>query len=496
MTEVAINITSNGQSEAKAALDSVTTGMAQVTQEHNKMASKFGNKVEHIGLKLFAGEALRASGLGRETNEVIRLMSMSMNTLQASAAAVAAPITVLIGVVAAGIAIFMQMKKAAEEKRKALDELRKTTQDQIKATDENLRSISAFMGAVKQVPPEILKWRDAEENLRKVQIQRMIEADRQLVRSTVEVMNATRERMGVLKETIGEIERTISSLQSSGVDSTVIMAQQGRLAELRREYQKLGDEQVASKAKLEGLFVEIKRLTDGQTQSLKEQTDEWNKNKKAAEEAAKKQVEASQEEAAADTARYQNWAKLHAQTLEENAKLSKEYYQEYDNLGKGAARSVGQAFGDSFVQMAFHGGSFIDNMLSAFNRLTEQIIADIIRIQVQWMIMSSMTGGAGGGFSSFFMAEGGSMLVDRPTLFVAGEAGPEVATFTPLSKMGGGASIGAPQNSGGGGGSSIYIDKVETNVHGVNNPQQIADQVGRDIINRIRGMGELNFVGG
>lgn len=501
MPEIGLHITSSGASEGKAALDGLKEGMEGIVQEHNKMAEKFGNKVEHLGLKLFAGEALRAAGAGKETNEVLRLMSFSMNTLQTSAAALALPITVLVGVLAGAVAIFMQMKKAAEEKQKALEDLSKATREQLRATDDTLKTINEFIATVKNVPPELMKWKDAEEELRKVQIQRMIDGDRAIVRSTTEVMNASRQRMATLKDEISDLQKQIGSLQSSGVDQVTINAQQARLETLRREYQKLGDEQIANKAKLEGLFVEIKRLTDGQTQSLKEQADAYKEAQEEADKAYSKMISDSEKLAAEETARYQSWAKLHAETLEKNQKLNKEYNEEFDKVGRGAVRSVGQAFGDSFVQMAFHGKNFTESMINAFHRMTEQIIADIIRIKIEYAILGAMGGpggAAGGGFLRMFSrASGGSDLVTKPTLFLAGEGGePEVATFTPMSKMGGGgASIGAPQGMRGGG-TTIVVEKIETHAHGVQNPSMFADEVGRAIINRIRGMGELNFIGG
>ena len=66
----------------------------------------------------------------------------------------------------------------------------------------------------------------------------------------------------------------------------------------------------------------------------------------------------------------------------------------------------------------------------------------------------SRTGAMGGGFNvaplnlpggepvgwqqPIMNATGGDYLVNRPTLFIAGEAGPERATFTPQNGMGGG----------------------------------------------------------
>ncbi|MGD0750693.1 MAG: hypothetical protein ABSA23_04720, partial [Anaerolineales bacterium] len=62
-------------------------------------------------------------------------------------------------------------------------------------------------------------------------------------------------------------------------------------------------------------------------------------------------------------------------------------------------------------------------------------------------------------------ATGGDYIVNKPTTFLAGEAGPERATFTPL----GGA-------SGGGGGNTIYL-----NVNGAGDPGAVAREVIRQL---------------
>jgi hypothetical protein len=64
-------------------------------------------------------------------------------------------------------------------------------------------------------------------------------------------------------------------------------------------------------------------------------------------------------------------------------------------------------------------------------------------------------------------AAGGDDIVTRPTLFLAGESGPERATFTPLT--GSNAAGGA---GGGAGGNTIYLT-----VNGAGNPEAVAQRV-------------------
>ncbi|MGD0708275.1 MAG: hypothetical protein ABSA51_07465, partial [Anaerolineaceae bacterium] len=61
-------------------------------------------------------------------------------------------------------------------------------------------------------------------------------------------------------------------------------------------------------------------------------------------------------------------------------------------------------------------------------------------------------------------ASGGDYIVSKPTVFLAGEAGPERATFTPLSNGGAGGAGGGPV--------TIYL-----NVNGSGNPSAVAQEV-------------------
>jgi hypothetical protein len=92
--------------------------------------------------------------------------------------------------------------------------------------------------------------------------------------------------------------------------------------------------------------------------------------------------------------------------------------------------------------------------------------------------------GFGGGH-----ALGGTVMVDRPTLFMAGEGGPEMASFTPMASM---AST-PPGSSGGSGGVTIGTLSVVTTVQGVKDTDAMARDLGRKIVEQIRGAGQIAF---
>jgi Tfp pilus assembly major pilin PilA len=86
--------------------------------------------------------------------------------------------------------------------------------------------------------------------------------------------------------------------------------------------------------------------------------------------------------------------------------------------------------------------------------------------------------GGGGSYRGHFMARGGDFMVRRPTLFVAGEAGLERATFTPQGKK-------AP----GGGSGDTYNTTVQIqNVHGTDRAAatKLANMAGEIFMQQVR----------
>jgi len=93
-------------------------------------------------------------------------------------------------------------------------------------------------------------------------------------------------------------------------------------------------------------------------------------------------------------------------------------------------------------------------------------------------VANAMKGSAGGGgsYRGHFMASGGDFMVNKPTLFVAGEAGPERATFTPKGKM--------PPGTSGGTVVNINIANVNGTDHAA--ARKFADMVGGILMQQVR----------
>lgn len=174
---------------------------------------------------------------------------------------------------------------------------------------------------------------------------------------------------------------------------------------------------------------------------------------------------------------------------------------------------------ETLVADAFHGMedalvSFVKTGKLDFRSLADSIITDMIRIQIQNSIMKPLTtyaqssGGLFGGLANLLgigggaqtnvqtsagsvsaaegfasgyipMAAGGDFMVTKPTLFLAGEAGPERATFSGAGRAG--------MAGGGGGGHVFNVDMRGASVEAVQRLERFVAGVNGSIEQRAIG---------
>lgn len=193
--------------------------------------------------------------------------------------------------------------------------------------------------------------------------------------------------------------------------------------------------------------------------------------------------------------------------------------QDFQNLAMTTFTTVTQGFSNSVAKMLVEGANFGEAMKAVGIQTAELIISKLIETMIVDRVVrmskalgaaaiSELASGAWGaavggppgsaaaigaqkGINAPLVAQatisasGFSGVLDRPTMFLAGEAGMESVNITPLN-----ASAGQDAKKFGGGTTNVSVNMV---VNGVQDPKRLADQVGLAIIKRIRGMGELNF---
>lgn len=155
----------------------------------------------------------------------------------------------------------------------------------------------------------------------------------------------------------------------------------------------------------------------------------------------------------------------------------------------GMTAITANAMADSFYQFFTEGhlnvGEFVDAVLQELERLAARVAAMTILSAIGIPVP-----GFGGLFGGMF-ASGGTLPPGE--WGIAGEEGPELIrggrtgmTVAPLAWAGAGAGAG-------GGNITMNVGPITVTANGVQDPRRLADQVGKLIIKRIRGLGELDF---
>lgn len=487
--ETDIELSATGGDAAAAEVKKASGALEGLGTSSSNLKEKFQERFQHMGLQLFAGDALRASGLGRETRAVISTLNLALQEGGAMAGLSSGGVMLFVAALGALIGVIV---KVIEHHKTLNEELQKTNDanhKQLESTQNVISSIEAYITTTGRVPEYLKRWENSERDLEKAQVERQIQGDKAQLSSLTALMNQARERSEQLQGEVADQEKLNASLKASGIDTATLVAQSAQLTKIRDEYDKQKLSVLDYKAQIDKLIASIRLLRDEGTDDMKKMTD-----------AAKQHADAvrNQEHTA-----YQQWqkdiddtAKANEKALKNENEATQKTFKEEGEFIKKVSDQIGGDIGNAFAKSIVEGKSFTDSMRMAFKNMAEQIISDIIRIMVEWSVLTAMgfpVGGAAGGLGHMLgFATGGQVMVDKPTLFLAGEAGPEMATFTPLASMGGGGS----SSSGGGGGGDVNIGtlSVPVTIQGVNNPDAIAAQVGRKIVEQIRGAGQLSFV--
>jgi len=460
VADVDVNITMRaaGGSESAGEIQKAETAVTNLTSSSNALQNQFQRRFQHIGLMLFAGDALRASGLGMEARQVIVLLNTALTEGATAAGLSSGGIMLIVTALAALVGIAAKViehhKTMEEQTKKQLEQDTKTLEN-IREQIGELDKYAVNVGHLNKVQKDYLdtlKAIGAEEAKKKNEdlIDRIAQLNLSIVKEKEELQQVTLFH-NALKG--GEMGKAVE-------DSTK------KLNDMILELHKAEVDMNALHKTGTGTFKDMAKSAETAAEA----------HKKAAE-----KIKSEHEKAAAASSKA--WD-------EHSREMEKRMQEEGEFVGKVADR-IGGDLGNAFAKSLVEGKSFTDQMKAAFRNMAEQIIADIVRIMVKWAALSAMGfpvgGGAVGGFGHLLgFATGGQVMVDRPTLFLAGEAGPEMATFTPLSAS-------ASTSTGGSRGGDVYNVSMPITVSGVNDPDRLASLIGPKIINNIRGAGQVNF---
>ncbi len=487
-----IRLTTMGGPEAAAAIDGVSNAMRGVQEAHNGLEERFSHKFSHIGLMLFAGEALRATGLGQETRQIIGVLNMSIMALGSTLGAAAGPLMLVGTGFAALVGILSHVHEHAKSQAEEIEKITEAHKKEYEGTQKIIESIDGYIAETGRVPGYLQRWRESEEILGQAQIKRLEVTERAELAASIRMMNESRERSESLREQISDQQILVSSLEKQHVSQEVLIAQGAQLKVIRDEYDKQSFATIQNKAHVDQLIASLKMLGTYGTDDLGKLT----KAHKDAADAAKKHAKEEEDANKKILKDLNDQAMASYETFEKEQKAAKQMYAQFETSAKEAFNKINTEQSQAFAKAIVEGKSFAKETAHLWRGLAEQVIAQIEAMIAKLLILYALEqatgmGGAAamgspaGRILGFAAAGGADMMVDKPTLFLTGEGGqPEHVQVTPLSQMGRGS------GGGGSGGVTLYMQNT---FHGITDPNAIADTIGRKIVERINSRGDVGF---
>lgn len=509
--EQQITLSAVGGDSSAGEIAKTSNALGAVTQMSGNMEQAFSHRFTHIGLQLFGQDLLRTSGLGAEARQIIGTVQVAVMSASSAFGAAGGPILLVVGGLTALVGIAMKVIDAHKQEAEAIQKVIDTQNQQKKAYDDDISSLTRYAaagGTMTTALNQILASEkalsaDMKENLL-VNQQKEIEAlekqrdqlgqQQTMHQVWTNAMNLAKTAIIDIAKSIGDILIPGITLFTTGVTNLVQHLQQmigtvGQHVVLTGQFKQKYDELTASIAKMQvqhtatanGTISDLKAMADAAAKYTQQR--ENNELAMYKEMQSIRNADDAQQKQQMDN-RLNYWIQTKQAEIDAQAKASAEEEKTVKKYTDQIAGDIGQAFAKTLVE----GQNFGDAMKAMFDKIIEQIIEDLIKVIIEQQVLfywETMTGtqgvaSAGGGIFGGAFATGGSVVVDRPTMFMAGEGGPEIATFTPVGQAGGG--------GGGGGGGSVGSVNITMNVDHIdgNDPagtlNMLTDQIRRETV--------------
>lgn len=508
MQDPDVNISIKADSSgAITAFDGVAASAGRLDNKVSQLGSKIQKPIGTIGLQLYAQELARSVGLSGAASQGASVLATTLEQAGAAAGVASGGIGLAVaGFIALSAAIYAVFKHSQKQK-KSLEDASVEIKKQYDSTVDLSTSIEEYRGRVERLSPTL-------EAL-SVATKKVNEQNRfALLMSQGQQLTAIDAMIRKKQELIEKIERNIkineqeAEVYNGHLEDGRMMVAVNR--DLIKEKEKLSQEIDNENKKR----IEIKANIEAQAKGYKGLSDMMDKQSRAAEERAKKEADA--EKKITDALRREEAYRRRLYTENVNyvkSILSSRYNMELAMMhGVGAqaavmAQTVEDAYGeaylsitkgaaDSFARMAVDGENFGKNMESAFKNMARSFISAITQMMIRWLAFKAITSvfpGANIVPSSAIpmtAASGLDTVVSRPTMLLVGEGGEdEHVRVTPRSQ----AQLSAAGASGGRGGNMNFTINNYISGGGNMDVNRLANTIGRQIISRIRGQGDLDF---
>jgi hypothetical protein len=487
------------------AIDSTTAAFERFKTKHTELKSVFSERFEHAGLFLFSRQVFGLAGMSELARHVMGVVTLGLDQVAGAAGVATAELAPLLLVVGGSIALFEHFHKGHQDAADSLGQLAKKQGDALKMTDELKDALEKYSHAINALPADLRGLAAAYGALDEVQRRVLMHTEGQLMASSQAQVAALKEQKERTLEAAAALREHMTQLQpwETGYKSA---------EETLRKYGQRVDDINGKIIESGAQYEKAKADIDAQAAGYANATDKIDKLSKAEDVVAEKQKKAAISAIEMAAARERAEAKRYAHQMEMEAQEAKRqdealtkrmhFYGISATMAEDLERVEGQAFqsaangaGRAFAQMAVDGKNFEQGMKQVFKNVEEEFISDIASMMIKWAAFQAITGmgfsfsgGPGAPTNMFTMgahATGTDHYVDRPTPFIAGEAGLERVTVTPIT----GASSSRPSSSGSGGGGNTSVS-VTVNVSTGADPNAI----GQAVIKAIRGQGQLQFV--
>ena len=480
-----IVLTTTGGSESAAEVGKATQALNNVTSASSGLQTKFQERFQHIGLQLFASQALSTIGLSGEVRQAVLLMNTAITGAEAAAGIASGGLTLLITALAAiGVVIY----KVVSAHKDLADVL-------VKQSDADAKALVATEDKIGKLPPQLAALLAAEQRVAQDQQSALTEAVKKATVALNEQLAAIKANASSVGPLTAVYNALLISLGGTAVGyktltGAVYMSQDAFL-----KTKKAIDDNIASQKELQfqATHAGLTAVEYAQKQVEAQQKVDASIAKTA--EYTKRQADEAMKASKTTSAAWMMTGKDYDKMTQDIKSSTKSTTKEIVKVWSEGAKQMADTMGAGFYDMLKNGTSFADAMSQQFEKLFEKIMQEILQLIMEWAIFSAMSGMGGSigaaGLSGLagmpHFATGGQAFADTPTLALFGEGGPEVATFTPLS---GGGDMGG---GGGGNGGGTMVNNINVQVTGVID-QSMVNKIGLQIVQSIRGAGQIGFV--
>jgi len=502
--DISINADSSG---AVAAFDGLNNSVGNFGEKMGEMGKTFNKPLSHLGLQVFSKELLKGVGLAGEARPIVNMLTTAVEKLGGAFTFATGPIGMAVAGLTAAGAIIYKVVQSQKKHTASLDDTIASQEKGLSATEELGSSLDRYKELVKTTSPELDALVVATENYTTAQ-KKLLALDLQKQLGELKIqLDAVRETHRKDIESTAASAATMDRWSSGTKDATEatkkynqeLLKQEEDTARLKFRIAELDD--TLNRYAKTGELVSSKDF-------YKKQADEAEKSAKEQEDAQKKISDALRREDEYRRRLYRESLAYTKQVVDSKynieiaamhgtgaqaavfAKIVDDAYgTAYLNMAKGA--------GDAFASMAVDGTDFSESMDQVFKGVVKSFISMIIEMEIRWAASKFLSAVGLGVVPSAAMpvtahATGVDKVYSSPTLIMVGDGGEdERVQVTPRSQS----QIAAAGNNSPAGNISVTVVNNIGNGDRLN-ASKLADEIGKQVIARIRGQGDLGFVRG